>query len=690
MENQMRSEAVKKYCEENTEPVQNLCPRIVQFWRDNKNNKIYWDSLTGLRCDQNHIGSELAYISVSVKSEYYGLYVEYIKELDALEISTVILEGNRGVDGVKKKWKYGVSYRVTRGNERMFIFKGTTTAYDADGYEHVTARRYYNDDVFDHLSNMFSFFANNEAIYSEFKQFAGKELESFFTYHYNVNWQMRDWYQKYFVDRKKNTKNFLLDYDLEDEEIVQIERKENAITFTKLNDEWCVLRLYTNSKINWENHDILPDSKLKEIWRIYIDKKGKCVTASKEYSDEWKITSSKNWAVSRTTELIDEKKFLEWEPLKYILPVFDHPNAEQIVQILRHPVIEKLIKAGYPKTAKMISRKNEVAANLKKVFGVEREKKLPLYKMLGVNKEIMRALEAGIPDSYWNVPKDLFAISVKDLYGRSDVSDLSKETVELLAAGFRSANFEDMTGNCNYGYRYFRNRSHRHCFTDDERKLVLKLCKAEQKREGYIRTYTDLQRIYSDINNAPQIDVKEVRKYEDLVRLHDELLEIKTQQEMERRARYNADEKERYERMNKSFDKLQEERIAKFEYEDDAFCIRMPKSLAEIQREGVELSHCVAGYREKHAYGDTNIIFLRRKEDETKAFYTIEIKNGEVIQIHGKNNRWLGNNPEAIPFMYQWLQQLGVKYDKRLLLNKGVGYSASSDNLDESYLVKAA
>ena len=99
------------------------------------------------------------------------------------------------------------------------------------------------------------------------------------------------------------------------------------------------------------------------------------------------------------------------------------------------------------------------------------------------------------------------------------------------------------------------------------------------------------------------------------------------------------------------------------------------------------LHHCVGGYVDKHALGETNILFLRSKVNADIPFFTIEINNNNhVVQIHGSHNRWLGNEPDAVPFVYTYFEKLGVDYDKKLLLNKGSGYSAGSENLDESYL----
>ena len=467
------------------------------------------------------------------------------------------------------------------------------------------------------------------------------------------------------MSRKANKNASVLDYDLKDEEFTQAKDRLNCITFTQLDDDWAVLRVY--------NKFIY----VREAMRVFVNRKGKVVTVIRRYHDQnWKI-SNRKWYGYGSTELINPEKFMQWEPLKYVLPVMKNPTISDIINILRHPVIEQLIKAGYPEVAKRINAGDQVAANLKAYFGVEREKKKPLFKLLGVNKEIMKRLEESLSNPYADNTNN-FVMQLKNLYGRFDISDLSKQTIDILYAGYKQCDDFDTIFTGRNRCRCYRSKEDYlyHPYTDENRALIIKLCKAEQNNEG--------------INERPALNIRDYKNYADLQRIHDALLDIQLQEEAEHRARYNEQEKQKLERIQKDFDKLQNERIAKYEYEDDTYCIRVPRDLLEIKKEGIELSHCVGGYTERHATGRTNILFLRRKADEAHSFYTVEINNGHVIQIHGKYNRWLGNDPEAIPFMYRYLTQLGVSFDKKLLLNLGTGYSASSENLDESYLVQAA
>lgn len=90
-----------------------------------------------------------------------------------------------------------------------------------------------------------------------------------------------------------------------------------------------------------------------------------------------------------------------------------------------------------------------------------------------------------------------------------------------------------------------------------------------------------------------------------------------------------------------------ERRRLEFEYGD--YLIRQPEDAEEIIEEGKILRHCVGGYAERHLRGATTIMFLRRKSDPDKPFFTIEVDNDlEIVQCHGYRNEFEGEKPEDI------------------------------------------
>lgn len=87
----------------------------------------------------------------------------------------------------------------------------------------------------------------------------------------------------------------------------------------------------------------------------------------------------------------------------------------------------------------------------------------------------------------------------------------------------------------------------------------------------------------------------------------------------------------------------------------DAFSIRgkgliliVPKSGDEIRNEGAKLHHCVGGYVERVARGETNIFFIRKTEDPETPYYTMEWKDNRIVQCRGSHN--CGMTPEVEAF----------------------------------------
>lgn len=65
-----------------------------------------------------------------------------------------------------------------------------------------------------------------------------------------------------------------------------------------------------------------------------------------------------------------------------------------------------------------------------------------------------------------------------------------------------------------------------------------------------------------------------------------------------------------------------------------------PETGEEIISEGKILKHCVGGYVNRHARGDTIILFIRHKDKPKIPFFTIEVnpETLEIIQCHGYRN----------------------------------------------------
>ena len=87
-------------------------------------------------------------------------------------------------------------------------------------------------------------------------------------------------------------------------------------------------------------------------------------------------------------------------------------------------------------------------------------------------------------------------------------------------------------------------------------------------------------------------------------------------------------------KISKRSEKLKE---LTFTYKD--LIIRPAESSEEIIREGKEQVICIGGYVKKYADGMTNLFFIRKKGEEKKPFFAVEIsKEWRVVQVRGKRN----------------------------------------------------
>lgn len=94
-----------------------------------------------------------------------------------------------------------------------------------------------------------------------------------------------------------------------------------------------------------------------------------------------------------------------------------------------------------------------------------------------------------------------------------------------------------------------------------------------------------------------------------------------------------------------NFTKNYEQR-RELEFFGEEFIVIQPSYIDEIIKEGEALRHCVGGYAERHAQGKLTIMFLRKKSEPDKPYYTVEVSNDyKIVQCRGLRNN-MANNPK--------------------------------------------
>lgn len=85
------------------------------------------------------------------------------------------------------------------------------------------------------------------------------------------------------------------------------------------------------------------------------------------------------------------------------------------------------------------------------------------------------------------------------------------------------------------------------------------------------------------------------------------------------------------------------------------YAFHVPRKVAELIYEGKKLHHCVSSYTNKHFKGNTLIVFVRLSNQPKKPLYTLEVKQGRIVQFRGKYNQDVPD--EVWGIAKEWMKQ---------------------------------
>lgn len=523
----------------------------------------------------------------------------------------------------------------------------------------------------------------------------------------NLN-ELRQLYPKKAIDVKNSWNN---EY--------HTEYKDTIWTFNILNDNYCVIRQFGGY------------FEFEEQSRILIDNKGK-VTIFKPNtilngSVVFRVSSSSDIGIPADNVCFFRgfEEMFKFKRLFYISSIINDSDIMtktnslilRIIYTLRCPTIEQFYKAGYKYIANYLMSVF-AKSDVEHLFGYKKySKSASIYELSGMNKYQLKLVDKMFEEKKKNpnsptyiyggltyTPRCVietvrFVAGVKNL---SSITDKDSDFYFSMAKRMNNVHsdyhdFLHFVEANNSVYTYYRIKNGWRCMNKErrikpltpeqnekDRKNLLKLIRLQEKTdkkgldEDVFKIFSDTLNLFKQISNAnrPDIDLYACKDVNELHRYHNMLIEINITDK-------EARNKEEQERLNKLAAKLYDQRKEKFEYADDNFPIVVPEEMNKITKEGVYLHHCVGGYISRVAEGRTNILFLRKNENIDIPFFTIEVNNhNEVIQIHGLYNRWLGNEPDAVKFVIDWIHEKGIRCSVNIVLNKGQGYSASSSKLD--------
>lgn len=717
---------IRKYCERNKQPDFDYCPAILFYW-NNKNGKVIYNTKTGVITEggNNYIRlwdlkKDDDWVAESLTCRNYrvdGVYIKAIRN-DIIEVSPIsLLKTNRGKYGEKRTWNY--SYNCNVGYEaRVFIDK-EGNPYDKNGNRLWTEYegRYYNKELIVYLHSLFGqgvYYAKN-SIY-EFSKWSG--VTECRGWHGRIDKFQYAFQIEKVVKKLRERPTSKVNHDFLSIKLPKNNYYFDSIEFHIINDTWSVFRMYKGVMV-WNQilrKYISNGSRAKEIARVYVSNNGIVKVAQLNGYNEFEITnisfkniyyvytSSKKDIAAINFDNIYNLKCISW--LREILSEIDNPydTVDMIINSLRHPLVEKLYKSGYKNIANEVIRNGNIVADTKRYFYLNKlNEKSNIYKALKVNKYILKLIDAKMfisgsdtNNRWYRWTPEVLMKAMRQFNSMEDLSSLSKDTIEEQFDIFNNVTnngnahnwVNSVDPNCEYWY-YVRTNETYSCtneLDENANRIFNRVMHIYKTDKDAIAIYKDTIDTYRSIINKPELNW-DFRNAEELLQIHNNLIELKNIERRDVQAAYDKQRAKELEEQKKMFEKLQEKRIEDYECVGDDYEIRVPHDLVEITTEGTSLHHCVGGYLGRHAEGYTNIIFLRKKSAPSVPFYTIEVlPNGEVVQIHGKYNKWLGNDPEAISFVWKWINDRGLKCEEYKLLDTASGYSKSGKEVSRNYL----
>lgn len=141
----------------------------------------------------------------------------------------------------------------------------------------------------------------------------------------------------------------------------------------------------------------------------------------------------------------------------------------------------------------------------------------------------------------------------------------------------------------------------------------------------YVDMIEELSYPLSEINVFPKNFLKAD------ARVSKEYAEYKEEKEKEKMAEYNIS----FEKLSNALNEMVPKR---FKENASGLQIVIPSSTEDLKEESKQLGHCVASYIGDVANGKTSIFFIRKIDSPDKSYFTMEYKNGKILQLEGKGH----------------------------------------------------
>ena len=294
-----------------------------------------------------------------------------------------------------------------------------------------------------------------------------------------------------------------------------------------------------------------------------------------------------------------------------------------------HPIIEKLATAGLPEFAcDMVERRGWVD------FPHDGE----LHKCLGISRSQLKRLRRENGGYHY-----LEWMNFERVYGKT----LEDEVIRWFLR--EEIETQDIT------------------FIEDRmspRQIMNYLSRQKEKMPE--ESHASILRIWKDYLSMAEkngADIKDAIIYRtpELQKRHDEMVRRMAMEKINVRAQKIL---LKYPNVNEVLDSLR----GKYDYQDGAYAVVVPKNLAELLYEGDTLQHCINNtehYYERISKKECFLLFLRRADALEIQYYTLEVEPGGTIrQKRTKYNRQNKDIEEASTFLKKWQKVIRKRMSK--------------------------
>jgi hypothetical protein len=249
--------------------------------------------------------------------------------------------------------------------------------------------------------------------------------------------------------------------------------------------------------------------------------------------------------------------------------------------------------------------------------------------------------EAKTIEGFLNIPKQFVSVARKQ---DMDIRELESLRM-LIKAGFKTVTEQDIDFINRYGYQYRDANRVTPIRLDDFMKFIRRQDTNKSTYSGYSTLYQDYLRFCKTIGY--NLQDKAVLFPADLKLAHDrEMNRIKVQ--------------ENEELSNKIRDRFKTDK-SRYTTAIGNLIIRPPMDMGELLAEGSAMQHCVGTYADMVAKNKTTILLIRRQDNPEESFYTLEWRDGQVIQCRGKRNCAMTDEVKEFVETWQKIKKLKPK-----------------------------